>query len=62
MDELDHYLSTGRIKDVTDPLSWWVENKGTYPRLWQMAQDYLTIPGELSHTITLYRVLADKTL
>jgi hAT family C-terminal dimerisation region len=62
MDELDRYLSTGHIKDVTDPLSWWVENKGTYPRLWWMAWDYLTIPGELSHTITLYRVLADKAL
>jgi hAT family C-terminal dimerisation region len=62
MDELDRYLLTGRIKDVMDPLSRWVENKGTYPRLLRIAQDYLTIPGEPSHTVTLYRVLADKTL
>jgi hypothetical protein len=45
MDELDRYLSTGRIKNITDPLQWWIENQGAYPRLWRMARDYLTIPG-----------------
>jgi hypothetical protein len=45
MSELDRYLATGRIKDVKDPLAWWYENRGSYPRLWRMARDYLTIPG-----------------
>ena len=48
MSELDRYLSTARIKDVKDPLFWWYENRGTYPRLWRMARDYLTIPGKYS--------------
>ena len=45
MNELDCYLATCRIKDVKDPLAWWYENRGSYPRLWWMARDYLTIPG-----------------
>jgi len=48
MDEVDRYLAVGHIKHVTNPLRWWVENKGTYPCLWRMARDYLTIPGTLS--------------
>lgn len=43
--ELDRYLSAPRVKDVEDPLAWWYGNRGTYPRLWRMARDYLTIPG-----------------
>ena len=43
--ELDHYLSAPQVKDVKDPLAWWYENQGTYPYLWCMARDYLTIPG-----------------
>ena len=43
--ELDLYLSTGQIKTITDPLQWWIENRDTYPHLWQMARDYLSIPG-----------------
>jgi hypothetical protein len=52
MNELDRYLATHRIKDVKDPLAWWYENRGSYPRLWQMARDYLTIPGTslVTHT------------
>jgi hypothetical protein len=52
--ELDHYLTTGRIKDVKDPLAWWYENQGSYPRLWQMACDYLTIPGK---TFLHYKII-----
>ena len=46
MDELDHYLSSGRIKGVDDPIKWWHDNQGSYPHLSQMARDYLTIPGQ----------------
>lgn len=44
--ELDHYLMSGRVKDVKDPLQWWFDNRGSYPRLSRMARDFLTIPGE----------------
>jgi len=52
LSELDRYLSTPRIKDVEDPLGWWYGNRGTYPRLWRMARDYLTIPGTFEPSIT----------
>ena len=45
-DELERYLSSGRIKGVTDPIKWWHENQGSYPRLSRMAKDFLTIPGK----------------
>lgn len=46
MTELDHYLKSARLKAVKDPLQWWFDNRGTYPRLSRMAKDFLTIPGE----------------
>jgi hypothetical protein len=49
--ELDRYLQTKVVKDVEAPLAWWYENRGSYPRLWRMARDYLTIPGEYSSYI-----------
>ena len=45
MTELDQYLKSPRIKDVKDPLKWWYENRGLYPRLSRMARDFLMIPG-----------------
>ena len=45
IEELDRYLSSGRIKGVKDPLKWWHDNQGSYPRLSRMAKDYLSIPG-----------------
>jgi hAT family C-terminal dimerisation region len=56
MDEVDRYLAAGQIKSVTNPLCWWVENQGTYPHLWQMAQDYIMIPGMSSSqsTVVMY--------
>ena len=47
-DELDRYLSSGRIKQVKDPIGWWHENQASYPCLSRMAMDYLTIPGRYS--------------
>ena len=52
-DELERYLSTGRIKSVDDPLAWWYENRTSYPRLWRMARDYHTIPGKFYLVLTL---------
>ena len=44
--ELDNYLKSSQVKDVKDPLNWWYENCGLYPRLSCMARDYLMIPGK----------------
>ena len=46
MTEMDHYLKSARVKGVSDPLQWWVDNRGSYPRLARMARDFLTIPGK----------------
>jgi hAT family C-terminal dimerisation region len=46
MTELDRYFKSARVKDVVDPLQWWIDNKGFYPRLSRMAKDFLLIPGE----------------
>jgi hypothetical protein len=53
MDEVDRYLAAGWIKSVANPQRWWVENQGTYPRLWRMARDYMTIPGMSSSQSTV---------
>ncbi|KAF7761164.1 hypothetical protein Agabi119p4_10573 [Agaricus bisporus var. burnettii] len=55
LDEVKLYLSTGpetlkymdhgQEKSFT-PLEWWVNHRGTYPRLSCMALDYLSVPGE----------------
>jgi hypothetical protein len=44
VEELNNYLNSD-TKDVMDPLAWWHGHRKTYPRLSQMAMDYLTIPG-----------------
>ena len=43
-DELDRYLSSD-VEHVTDAIAWWHEHRGSFPRVSQMALDYLTIPG-----------------
>jgi hAT family C-terminal dimerisation region len=42
--ELDGYLDTPCV-ETDSPLSWWMDNCSTYSRLFQMAQDFLVIPG-----------------
>jgi hypothetical protein len=44
VDEMNLYLNT-EPENVADPIQWWYEKRKTYPRLHQMAIDYLTIPG-----------------
>ena len=53
MMELDQYLKTKRVKDVEDPLKWWFDNHGSYPRLSRMARDFLMIPGEFHFILGL---------
>ena len=43
--ELEKYLSLD-TEAAKDPLLWWFEHKHVYPRLYCMALDYLSIPGE----------------
>jgi hypothetical protein len=54
LEELQHYLDEKVEKKITDPLQWWIEHKNTYPRLWRMARDYLTIPGMCFHPNTTH--------
>ena len=44
--ESDNYLKSPRVKNIKDPLNWWYENHGLYPRLSRMARDFLMIPGK----------------
>ncbi|KAJ2920816.1 hypothetical protein H1R20_g16278, partial [Candolleomyces eurysporus] len=45
LSELNRYLKSKTVKNIEAPLAWWYENQGSYPRLWRMARDYLTIPA-----------------
>lgn len=47
MDELRLFLNMDP-EHVPNPVQWWYENRATYPRLYRMALDYLTIPGKYS--------------
>ncbi|KAF5334089.1 hypothetical protein D9758_018506 [Tetrapyrgos nigripes] len=51
-DELDKYLDSDP-EAVEDVLAWWYGKKKTFPCLYRMALDYLTIPGALT-TVTLF--------
>ena len=43
--ELGEYLQKP-VKNVKEPLKWWVANRHVYPNLYRMALDYLSIPGK----------------
>ncbi|RXW23667.1 hypothetical protein EST38_g2184 [Candolleomyces aberdarensis] len=62
LEELRRYLNERVEKKVKDPLRWWVEHKNTYPRLWRMARDYLTIPGTLSNSVIIQIGLVTHTI
>ena len=38
--ELDRYLKSAQVKDIKDPLHWWMNNQDSYPRLLWMARDF----------------------
>jgi hypothetical protein len=44
MTELDLYLSQP-VKNVANPLKWWLTHSHTFPTLSQMASNYLSIPA-----------------
>lgn len=44
--ELEMYLRH-KTEKTKDPVDWWRERRTLYPRLSQMALDYLTVPGML---------------
>ena len=44
--EVEEYLCQP-VKNIKDPLKWWVANCHVYPNLSRMALDYLSIPGKL---------------
>ena len=55
--ELDHYLKSARVKDVKDPLQWWIMNRASYPRLSRMAIDFPVIPGKCFYYYTFNYLL-----
>ncbi|KIL54603.1 hypothetical protein M378DRAFT_47609, partial [Amanita muscaria Koide BX008] len=75
-DEIQLYLSTETEDIKIDPIRWWHEKRKTYPRLYRMALDYLTIPATsvdverlfsrgrlvLAHTRSRLSVLSTRSL
>jgi hypothetical protein len=55
--EIQGYLSLP-VKNVIDPLKWWMDNKYVYPNLHHMALDYLSIPGKSDCSI-LHKEVSD---
>jgi hypothetical protein len=53
--ELEEFLRKP-VENVKDPLKWWVANCHIYLNLYQMALDYLNIPGKflILHTHLYY--------
>jgi hypothetical protein len=47
VDELADYLAQPLERTKVNPLQWWWEKRKVWPRLSQMALDYLCIPGTL---------------
>ena len=60
--KLDCYLKAPHAKKVNNPLQWWYINQGTYPHLWRMARDYLTIPGMYCKLCFVLNLSAHKLL
>ena len=43
-DDLKRYLAADP-EHTDDVVQWWIERRNTYPKLYRMALDYLSIPG-----------------
>lgn len=48
VNEIQLYLTT-ECENVKNPIRWWYEKWKTYPCLYRMALDFMSIPGLLSH-------------
>ena len=46
--ELNSYMTTPKLDEEEDPLSWWKERKVYYPMLSELARKYLCIPATSS--------------
>lgn len=44
-DELDLYLSTPSIKSSQNCFQWWRDHRAAFPRLYQLAREYLQVPA-----------------
>jgi hypothetical protein len=44
-DELEQYFDAPRASSQTNPVQWWYARKTELPRLYEMAQDFMSIPG-----------------
>jgi len=44
--ELERYFDAPRAAPQTDPVQWWYARKVESPRLYQMARDFMAIPGK----------------
>lgn len=52
-DELEHFLSRPPVQlPDGNAIGWWLANQAIYPRLHQMAINYLTAPGMSSSLLT----------
>ncbi len=52
-DELDQYLKLkpASLAQCPNPICWWLDRKADYPNLYQMALDYLIIPGTFMYCL-----------
>ena len=48
--EHDEYLAQP-MERVLDPIQWWWTHRATFPKLSQMALDYLSAPGKYLHIL-----------
>jgi hypothetical protein len=52
VNELEEYFKVpAEDFDVCKPIQWWVGRQGQFPRLFQLARDIFSIPGELLITL-----------
>jgi hAT family C-terminal dimerisation region len=44
-DELNAYMHVQQVSTKVDPLLWWKQHQGEFPRLARMARQYLAVPA-----------------
>ena len=56
---LNRYISLDRQKSSTSPIKWWSQNKDEYPNLFNMAIEFLGIPGTSVPSERLFSIAGD---